>query len=553
MAGLVAATTYSYRVWAADAAGNQGAYSNVAVATTLSPDTTPPTAPTGLSATAASSVQINLSWTAATDNVGVTGYRVERCQGAGCSNFAQIATPTGTTFSNSGLNAGTSYSYRVRAVDAAGNLGGYSNVASATTLTAPDTTPPTAPTGLSATAVSTSQINLGWTASTDNVGVTGYRLERCQGASCSNFAQIATPAGTTFSDTGRAASTAYRYRVRAVDAAGNLSGYSNIATATTQAADTTAPSAPTGLAATAVSSTQINLTWTASTDNVGVADYRVQRCQGTGCTSWAQVAAPTTDSFNDTGRTASTVYRYRVRARDAAGNLSGFSNIATATTPATPDTTPPSTVSGLSAGAVSGSQINLSWTAATDNVGVTGYRVERCAGAGCSNFAQVLTPTGTSVSDPGLAAGTSYSYRVRAVDAAGNLGGYSNVASATTTAPDTHAAEHGERAERGGGEQQPDQSELDGGDGQRGGDGVSGGAVRGRRLQQLCAGADADGDERERPGAGGGDELQLPGAGGGRGGEPGRVLQRGERDDARRRTRTPPSTVSGLSGGGGEQ
>ena len=98
----------------------------------------------------------------------------------------------------------------------------------------------------------------------------------------------------------------------------------------------------------------------------------------------------------------------------------------------TPDTTPPSTVSGLSAGAVSSSQINLSWTASTDNVGVTGYRVERCQGAAAPTSRRSLTPTGTSFSDAGLAARTSYSYRVRATDAAGNLSGYSNVASATT-------------------------------------------------------------------------------------------------------------------------
>ena len=94
----------------------------------------------------------------------------------------------------------TSYSYRVRAIDAAGNLSGYSNVSSATT--AADTTPPTAPTGLTATAAGSSAINLSWTASTDNVGVTGYRVERCQGAGCSSFAQVGTPSGTTFADSG---------------------------------------------------------------------------------------------------------------------------------------------------------------------------------------------------------------------------------------------------------------------------------------------------------------------------------------------------------------
>lgn len=99
---------------------------------------------------------------------------------------------------------------------------------------ASDTTPPSVPTGLTATPVSSSQINLSWTASTDNVGVTGYRVERCQGSSCTNFVQIATPNGTSYSNTGLSRNTTYRYRVRAVDAAGNLSGYSAIASAKTR-------------------------------------------------------------------------------------------------------------------------------------------------------------------------------------------------------------------------------------------------------------------------------------------------------------------------------
>src|SRR5262249_55543660 len=98
------------------------------------PDTTPPTAPTNLSATATSSTQVNVSWTASTDNVGVTGYQVQRCSGAGCSNFANIGSPTTmTTFNDSGLNASTSYSYRVSASDAAGNPSSFSNTGSCTT------------------------------------------------------------------------------------------------------------------------------------------------------------------------------------------------------------------------------------------------------------------------------------------------------------------------------------------------------------------------------------------------------------------------------------
>jgi len=133
------------------------------------------------------------------------------------------------------LTASTWYSYRVQANDAAGNNSSYSNTAGATTPAAADTTPPSTPTNLTATAASATQINLAWTASTDNVGVTGYKLERCTGAACANFAQIATLTTTTFNDTGLTASTSYSYRVRANDAAGNNSAYSNTASATTAA------------------------------------------------------------------------------------------------------------------------------------------------------------------------------------------------------------------------------------------------------------------------------------------------------------------------------
>ena len=97
-----------------------------------------------------------------------------------------------------------------------------------------DITAPSIPTNISAIAVSSSQINLSWTASTDDVGVTGYRVESCSGSLCTNFDQIGTPTGTTFSYTSLSANTSYRYRIRATDAAGNFSGYSAIASATTQ-------------------------------------------------------------------------------------------------------------------------------------------------------------------------------------------------------------------------------------------------------------------------------------------------------------------------------
>src|SRR5205085_750110 len=94
-----------------------------------------------------SSGRIDLSWGAASDNVAVSGYRIERCQGAGCSTFAQIAAPAGTatSYSDTSANPSTSYSYRVRATDAAANLGPYSNTATAATPAAADPPPTAAP------------------------------------------------------------------------------------------------------------------------------------------------------------------------------------------------------------------------------------------------------------------------------------------------------------------------------------------------------------------------------------------------------------------------
>jgi chitodextrinase len=182
----------------------------------------------------------------------------------------------------------------------------------------PDTTPPSVPTGLSATAVSSVQINLSWTASTDNVGVTGYDVFR-------NGTQVGTTTTTSYQDTGLTPDTTYSYTVAAYDAAGNVSEQSTAASATTQAPDTTPPSVPTGLTANAVSSTQINLSWTASTDNVGVTGYDVFR-NGT------QVGTTTTTSYQDTGLTPDTTYSYTVAAYDAAGNVSAQSTAASATT-----------------------------------------------------------------------------------------------------------------------------------------------------------------------------------------------------------------------------
>lgn len=193
------------------------------------PGSTPPAAPTNLLASAISASQINLSWSPA--DATATGFYIERCTGLGCTGFSQIATVGASvnSYSNTGLTASSSYSYRVRAY----NLNGtseYSNIASATTLTAP--TLPAAPTNLAGVVISKSQINLTWKDNATNE--TGFILQRCKGSTCTNFAQIASLGAnvTSYNNTGLSANTTYRYRIYAYNSAGN-SAYSNIITLTT--------------------------------------------------------------------------------------------------------------------------------------------------------------------------------------------------------------------------------------------------------------------------------------------------------------------------------
>jgi chitodextrinase len=156
--------------------------------------------------------QISLSWTASTDNVAVTGYRVYR-GGSLLVTLGAVA-----SLQNTGLSPSTSYSYTVQAIDAAGNASAQSAAASATTPAASDTAAPSVPTGLKATAVSGTQVKLNWNASTDNVHVTGYTVYL-------NNAILATTTGTSFQHTGLTPGATYSYRVSAFDAAGNNSAW----------------------------------------------------------------------------------------------------------------------------------------------------------------------------------------------------------------------------------------------------------------------------------------------------------------------------------------
>jgi chitodextrinase len=396
--GVLAPATHTYEVRALDAAGNRSDPSNEATATVVPPDLEPPTAPANLAGTFTAAGAVELTWDASSDDIGVTGYRVYRDGQA----LDDVST---TSFADPAPALG-SRAYEVRALDAAGRLSEPSN---GVVVLVTDLEAPAAPQNLAASAVGSSQIDLTWDAAGDNVAVTGYEIHR-------DGNLLATIGATTsYSDFVLAPAT-HTYEVRALDAAGNRSGPSNTSTATVSPPDGEAPTVPGNLQATG-SAGQVSLSWDASSDNVAVTAYRVYRDGG----FLADLEAVT--SFADTGLAAGT-YDYEVRALDAAGNVSDAST-ASATVP---DTERPAAPTGLQAAASGPSQIDLSWETASDNVGVTGYRVVR----GSEEIA-ILGST-TTFADTNRPPG-SYSYTVRAEDAAGNLSDPSNTANATIAAP----------------------------------------------------------------------------------------------------------------------
>jgi chitodextrinase len=408
--GLAPTTAYSFTVRARDAAGNWSAQSPAFVISTP-PDTTAPAVPIGLAASLVTTTGFTLKWTAATDNVRVTGYEVFR-------NGVSLGLTTATSRAFTALAPATTFSLTVRARDAAGNVSALSAPLSVSTL--PDTAAPSVPASLTPTLVTISGFNFRWSAATDNVAVTAYEVFR------DGVAQplVAAPA-TSFAFTGLALNTPYTITVRARDAAGNFSALS-VPRIVSTLADTTPPTVPAGLVASATTINSFTLSWNASTDNVGVTAYEVFR----GTVSLGLVNSPAL-TLALTGLAPNTGYSMRVRARDAAGKWSAQSVALVVRT--LPDTTDPAIPAAPVASAVTVTGLTLSWPATTDDVAVTGYEVFRNGVSLGTTPATTLTRVVT-----GLTPDTAYTFTVRARDAAANWSDPS-APLVVSTPPDTAA------------------------------------------------------------------------------------------------------------------
>ena len=325
--GVASATAGTWQLRVESFSGSGSFEADVFGAVGSAPPPTPPSAPTGPTATASSSTSVTVGWTDTSSDE--TGFEVQRCTGGGCSTFsaAGAAAAGATSFVDVGRSASTTYGYRVRVVNGNGPSAWTSTVYAATPA-AP--TPPNAPTGVSATATSSTSVTVGWTdASLDE---TGFELERCIEAACSTFAAVATPAAnvTSFVDGNRTAGTTYGYRLRSVNANGASAWTATVYVATPAAP--TVPSAPTGLTATPVSATRVDLRWTDTSSNE--TGFRLERCKGGKCTNFAVVATPAAGAttYPDVGLQAATSYRYRVQAFNATG-FSDYTSIVTVRTP----------------------------------------------------------------------------------------------------------------------------------------------------------------------------------------------------------------------------
>jgi hypothetical protein len=328
---VAAGSTNSYTVEAYDNSSpvvTSSASNAVSVATGLS-------APSGLSATAISTSQINLSWKASTDGggPGVAGYDILR----NGTNIASLSSSM-TSYSDKSVVANTAYSYTVEAFDSSTppNVSAPSTAASVTT--AKPIAPPQTPTNVKATAPTDTSVALSWTASTDTggPGVAGYYIIR----GGTTIGQVTSPA-TTYSDKTAVAKTTYSYTVEAFDSSTppNVSTPSTATTVTTPSAPVTTPATtPTNLVATPISSSQINLSWNASTASGGVTGYTVYR-DGTA------IATVTTTTYGSTGLSANTSYSYDVVALSAAGNSKASTTVSATTKAVTTATT--ATVEGI--------------------------------------------------------------------------------------------------------------------------------------------------------------------------------------------------------------
>ncbi|WP_394747811.1 fibronectin type III domain-containing protein [Spongiimicrobium salis] len=423
--GLTPSTSYDFTVSALDAANNEGLPSNLlTVATTATPDTQAPTAVT-LSLAGTSTSSISLSWNAATDNAGVSGYRIYDGTGNVLISLGNVLSHT-----LGNLSPGTAYTYAVSAVDAAGNIGTISNQVSASTGT-----------------ISTTYGTYELIGSTDNtvrslfLGGSTYNLDIVgdslniraippQGSGVMSVKFVSaddnhsrTESTAPYAYFGDFADQYYHWHPPYLDApmditifyysgpsaTGTVLGRDDLSVTFVDIADLEAPSMVSGISASNITDSSIRLDWLPSTDDRAVTAYTIYDGN-------ALLATTTIPGHTLNGLAPGSLHHITIRALDASGKSSPSSTVLQVSTT---DSVSPTIPTGLAASIVSPNAIDLSWNAATDNVAVTTYLLS------INNAAPIALGDLTTHSLNGLDPGTSYDFKIAARDGAGNQSSYS--------------------------------------------------------------------------------------------------------------------------------
>lgn len=369
-------------------------------------DNESPTAPTGLTTTNKTDRSITLSWTASTDNVGVTGYEIFR-------DGTKVGTSTTTSYVDSNLTPQTSYEYTIKAKDAANHLSSASESLIVATLES-DSVPPTAPANVISSSKTSSSITLTWDVATDNYGVAGYEIYR-------NGVKVGTSNTTSFEDRNLEPSTEYTYTVKAFDAAANLSVASIALKVNTDSGNVVTLYYKQGYTTPYLHYRVIGGTWTTapgvvipSSNISGYNSIKLNIGAASGIEAVFNNGSGTWD--NNGGK------NYIFPA-----GTSTYENgiIKTGAPVSNEDTIAPTAPANLQSTAKTSSTVTLSWGASSDNVGVAGYEIWR-------NNTKVGNTSQTTYSDTNLAANTEYTYIVKAYDAKQNVSNPSNTLQVTT-------------------------------------------------------------------------------------------------------------------------
>src|SRR5437899_8821706 len=362
-----------------------------------------------------SAAQVTLAWDPNTET-DLAGYKLYYSTSSG-SYPSSVDVGNLTSYTLSGLLEGRIYYFAVTAYNLSLCESGFSNEVNKAIA---DVTPPTVSLTAPVTGVTASGTVMDSASATDNVGVVGVQF-KLDGVNLG--AEDTTNTYSISWNSTLVANGTHTLTAVARDAAGNLT---TSAPVSATVANDTIPPVISSVSAFNISSAAATITWATNEASDSQVEYGLTTAYGSSTPLNSSLL--TAHAVTLTGFQATALYHYRVKSRDAAGNLATSADFTLTTLIAVPDLTPPSGPTNLSASAVSSAQINLSWTASTDNVGVAGYTIYR-------GGAQVGTTALTSYSDTSLSPSTTYTYTVAAYDAAGNVSALSASASAATLPP----------------------------------------------------------------------------------------------------------------------